>query len=189
MRTLEATHGQRRGRIFTTATVADDAALRDAFDRYYQDDEDARRDPLLRAALASKKHLDAVAHPGIDPDDIFAVYLHPGGGSAPLFCCVVVPRARLAAMLKETPVVAESFTLEVASSDEITTASLQAALRSWAERNYPELALPELTVEEYEEILDVLLSNKAERSDELLPEVVVPGPALADPGYEEEVAA
>lgn len=109
------------------------------------DDADRARAVLLRAVLRAG-HVRGTVDPLLDPMDVMQVYLRADDGDD-LFACVLVPRAHVARMLGEAPVVIEGFSLEVAQGDLLTADGIRAAMEAWAQRNFPDVAVPTFEIE------------------------------------------
>jgi hypothetical protein len=141
---VELAYADRRGRAFLARLPSEEllVSLRRALAARAFDEEDRERASELRERLrCGLAH--AIAHPGVDPDDVCQIYLE---GGAPLFACTVVSTHRVSALLAGSSEVIEGFSLQVAGGGHLTPDALRAALEVWAERNFPDLALPRFVV-------------------------------------------
>jgi hypothetical protein len=144
----------RRGRIFVTDIKQVQPALIEALSARFIEEDDLEREPLLEELLRTTLIV-AWVYPGIEPDDIAQVYLQPLGGGERLFACTVVPRTRLEQMLAETPAVIEGFSLQVVDTTRLSTEVVGAAISAWAERNYPAVPAPAISVEHWKSDIDL----------------------------------
>jgi len=132
----------RRARAFYPATLdgscpvgLSDQRVKDSF----ADDEDAERLALIRATL-EKDFVRVDAHEGIDPADVWGLYLHTNDGR--LFLTKMIPRPRVTRMLQAG---AESFVVETATMQVCESerpAELRAAFDRWLQRVFPDVPSP-----------------------------------------------
>lgn len=135
-------------------------------ERYWDEDDQARA-PTLRTILA-RPNVSAIAHPTLGHRDVLQVFLRDqdGGGGDLVFACVLVSGARLRDMLAQSSPVVEGFALQILPSEHLSVESVRAALQCWIERCFPDLGLPDLTVERWtgpegisQELRELLLSR------------------------------
>jgi hypothetical protein len=123
------------------------------------------------------------------------VFLRGEGDNDLVFACVLVSGARLRDMLAQSSPIVEGFTLQVLPSEHLSVESVRAALQSWIERCFPDLVLPNLTVERWtgpdgilQELLELLLSPASSRDMISAatgePGELRPDPGIAQPPYE-----
>ena len=133
----------RRARAFYPATPdgsspegLSDQCVKDSF----ADDEDVERLALIRARL-EKDFVRVDAHEGIDPADVWGLYLHTNDGR--LFLTKMIPRPRLARLLRAIgaePFVVETATMQVCESER--PADLRTAFEQWLQRVLPDVPSP-----------------------------------------------
>jgi hypothetical protein len=138
----------RCGRVFARDPIPEDVVVEHFARSCHPGDEDRDRDAFLRSILASPNVV-VVTHRTIDPKDVIQAFFRhrTRSGSEKVFACVVVSTTRLELMLRETPIVVEGHSLQVAPTRTITNSSIRAALRAWMERNFPDLPLPRFSLD------------------------------------------
>jgi hypothetical protein len=125
--------GTKRGRIFLSEEFAPTDDIVEEAISNYEDDEDRRREPRLRAALGlSTVAIDA--HHGIDPECARHLFVETGTG--PVFACVVVPESWLTDILRQRRFIYETFSFQVGQGERLTRASTLAAFEAWCDRNF-----------------------------------------------------
>ena len=85
----------------------------------------------------------------------------------------------------------ESFSFQVAPLEHLTLDGLRTALEMWAERNYPDLALPTFVLDPWVDpselsrgLLEELLSQVAGEMPDEAPPDLVPDLEVLEPAYE-----
>lgn len=136
---------QRRARGFFRELPDPQAAEAIMAGRYWDNDDQAR-EPVLRNLLA-RTNVAAIAYPTLGHRDVIQLFLRDSDGDDLVFACVLVSGARLQAMLAQSSPIVEGFALQVLPGEHLSVESIRAALQSWVERCFPDLVLPDLTVQ------------------------------------------
>lgn len=163
----------------------------------YWDDEDQSRavdlERILRAPGARALTFTTTGHP-----DVLQVFLTDSHEpDERVFACTLVTRTRLRDLVSHAPVI-EGFATQVLASEHLSTESVRTGIEAWAERTFPNLGQVAIGVEHWTstngfsvDLLRILLSQSKESSAsaETADVEISPDPRLADPPYDEDMAA
>ncbi|HEY5373054.1 MAG TPA: hypothetical protein VIK01_05175 [Polyangiaceae bacterium] len=140
---------QRHGRAFFPADQLPTIRYADlalAFEREFADADDRRRLSLLERALAHQS-LTVVTYPGEEtPTEWHAYVVASDISEAPIFACVLAPTTVIRHLLSEPPhVVLETATFQ-SLGDDVTIASVTAAMETWIRRVFPDAKVPQVYI-------------------------------------------
>jgi hypothetical protein len=138
--------GRRRARAFFQELPVDSQAADTAVVTRYWDDEDQEREPALRRIVA-QTNVSAVAYPTSGHRDVLQVFLKEHDRDDLLFACVLITGARLRDMLARSSPIVEGFGLQVLPGEHLSMEGIRSALQVWVERCFPDIVLPNITVE------------------------------------------
>lgn len=132
--------GHAVGRVFAREErLLTDEAVEAAFCEQFEDEDDRARHDLLVDLVSGRNACTwqalITAHQGVDPSDVWHLFLGPTPDEA-VFACVIVPPHHVERALQSAPVFFESATVQVAST---AVPHLLDGCRAWARRVLPPL--------------------------------------------------
>jgi len=191
----EMADGRRARVFFADLPTSPDAARTAVASQFWEDVADVDREMLLRRILG-QRNVRATAFPTSGMPGTIQLFLKDEQSGRRIFACVLTTGERLRELLKQRSPLVEGFSLQVMQGERLSMEGIRTGARAWAERCFPGLVLPSITVQRWaaptgisRDVLGILLSehkrvlmhsDAAEAPDKELE----PDPTIAEPPCE-----